>query len=109
MSCDFREVIEKISFRDKRDCFIYFDPPYLDTGNNYQTPQWTHQDMTDCLDLMLSCGIRCAMSEFDSPVVVQSAIDRGLFVHQIGERQSMKNRNSEILIMNYRDQKGLFE
>ena len=109
MSCDFREVLGKISFRDKRDCFVYLDPPYLDTGNNYQTPQWTHQDMIDCLDLMLSCGIRSAMSEFDSPVVVKAAIDRGLFVHQIGERQSMKNRNSEILILNYRDQKGLFE
>lgn len=109
MSCDFREVLGKISFKDKRNCFIYLDSPYLGTTNNYQTPQWTQQDMTDCLDLMLSCGIRCAMSEFDNPVVVKAALDRGLFIHQIGERQSMKNRNTEILILNYRNQKGLFE
>ena len=30
MSCDFREVLGKISFKDKRDCFVYLDPPYLE-------------------------------------------------------------------------------
>jgi DNA adenine methylase len=49
LSCDFREVLKKFAFRidtdannriikDAKDTgFIYADPPYLNTANNYQS------------------------------------------------------------------------
>lgn len=105
MCSDFRKVIPKISFtkglNDKEKAFVYMDPVYLDTEHFYKVPNWTEKDTLDCLDIMVNCGIRCAMSEFNHPFVVNSAISRGLQVIEIGERANLKNRRTEILITNY--------
>lgn len=102
---DFREVLPRISFskglNDKENCFIFLDPIYLDTESNYRTPKWHEKDMIDCLDIMINCGIKCAMSEFNHPVVVAEALKRGLNIITIGERSNIKNRRTEILITNY--------
>lgn len=105
MSRDFREVLPAISFskglNDKEKCFVYLDPIYLGTEHYYRVPKWTEQDTTDCLDIMVNCGIKSAMSEFDNPFVVAEAIKRDLNIIYLGERSNIKNRRTEILITNY--------
>ena len=43
---DFRKFINKLSFKqyrnDKKNSFIYLDPPYLQTVNNYSAVSYTH-------------------------------------------------------------------
>lgn len=103
---DFREVIPSISFskglNDKEKCFVYLDPVYLDTEHYYRVPEWTINDTMDCLELMLTCGIKCAMSEFDNPAIVAAAQQKGLNIFYLKNRQNIKNRRTEILITNYK-------
>lgn len=113
MNRDFREVLPVISFskglNDKEHCFVYLDPVYLETEHYYRVPDWVEKDTTDCLDIMVNCGIKCAMSEFDHPFVVEEAKKRGLNIIYIKERANIKNRRTEILITNYElNQQRLF-
>ena len=48
------------------------------------------------------------MSEFDNPMILDLAKQMNLNVIIIGERQSMKNRNVEILVTNYQKAPTLF-
>ncbi|KGO89568.1 DNA adenine methylase [Flavobacterium suncheonense] len=102
---DFRDVLKCISFskglNDKENCFIFLDPIYHETEYVYNVPKWTQKDTIDCLDLMVNCGIKSAMSEFNHPFVVSEAKKRGLNIITIGERANIKNRKTEILITNY--------
>ncbi|RIV20537.1 DNA adenine methylase [Fibrisoma montanum] len=107
MNCDFRQVISRISLRDRyaeaggnKKAFIYADPPYLDTkGGNYEA--FTKKDSIDLFDCLVASNCRFAISEFDHPFILELARGRGLNVIEIGERQNMKNRRTEILITNY--------
>ena len=112
MNRDFREVISKISFskglNDKENCFVYLDPVYLDTEHYYKVPNWKEKDSLDCLDIMVNCGIKAAMSEFDHPFIVAAAEERGLNVIPVKSRANIKNRRIEILITNY-DSNNLFD
>lgn len=118
-NCDFRDFFKSINFRkptelnperlnDLDSSFAYLDPPYLGTGNNYNTPKWTEVDVCDLMDIMANQGMKMAMSEFDHPFVVAEAEKRGFKIVDLGERQNMKNRRSEILILNYEIQNKLF-
>jgi DNA adenine methylase len=101
---DSLSFFNKIQIKNKTELaksFAYLDPPYLNTANNYNTPKWTESDVVAHLDLMKNHGMRMAMSEFDHPFVVSEAEKRGLKIIVIGERQNMKNRRTEILIINY--------
>ena len=103
MACDFRDVLNKIGVRDKREShsfFIYADPPYISTCNNYQE-SFTAVDTQDLFDLLIGSGIRFAVSEFDNPFVIDLAQRYGLHINRIGERRTLNNRNTEILITNY--------
>ena len=110
LNCDFREVLSKISLdeNDKKQAFIYSDPPYLDTDNNYDTPTWTQKDVVDNFDVTFNSGIKGAMSEFNHPFILEQAKERNLKVIEIGERINLKNRRMEILIVNYETNKNLF-
>ena len=49
------------------------------------------------------------MSEFDHPFILKQAKERNLNVIEIGERQNLKNRRTEILVTNYKtNQLNLF-
>lgn len=103
MCCDFRAMLGRIplSTAERRDAFVYADPPYLGTGNNYgEASKWKEQDTRDLLHLLAGSGLRFAMSEFDHPIVVQLALDLGLHVHDLGERKNMGNRRTELLLTN---------
>lgn len=99
---DFRKVLQFVgNSRLKKDAFVYCDPPYLGTGNNYAMDTFTERDSAELFDLLEGAGVRWAMSEFDHPFILNQAIKRRLRVEEIGERQNLNNRRTEILVMNY--------
>jgi len=110
MCQDFREVLSKIQFRgNKQDAFIYADPPYLSTTNNY-SQGFEEKDTIDLFKVLVNSGICFALSEFDNPVVLQLASKYGLNIINVGERANMKNRRLEILVTNYKNrQRSLFD
>ena len=104
LNCDFRDVLRKISaksLRDKNRAFVYADPPYLSTCNNYNTPNWTFNDSADLIELLVDSKYRFAISEFDNADIVKLARQYDLNVNIIGERRAIKTRRTEILITNY--------
>lgn len=110
---DFRDVIPKIQFKDrvcrKKNAFVYMDPVYLGTTYTYKCPRWTEDDTADCMELMKTCGIKSAMSEFDHPRVVAMAKERKLQIIPVKERRNIKKRSTEILITNYQPNHTLFD
>ena len=84
------------------DCFIYCDPPYLGTSDNYSN-SFKESDSLDLFDTLEETKCKWAMSEFDHPFILEQAKARGLNVITIGERQNLKNRRTEILVTNYKN------
>jgi len=79
---DFRDFFRRLDYRGGQDndrCFVYCDPPYLGTDNNYASG-FTEQDSRDLFDVLEASGLRWAMSEFDHPFILGEAAARGLNV-----------------------------
>ena len=105
----FKKFLKSIGFRkeeEKEKVFIYADPPYINTANNYDS-SFTKQDSIDLFDCLQTTGCKWAMSEFDNEFILQQAKERNLQVHIIGERKNIKNRRVEVLITNYKLQNKL--
>jgi len=49
-------------------------------------------------------GINAALSEFDHPLILDLAKQKGLNIDILGERCNIKNRRIEVLITNYQKQ-----
>ena len=110
---DFRKFLSKLGFQkdgrnDEDKTFIYCDPPYLGTNDNYSN-SFTEKDSIDLFDCLQATGCKFAMSEFDNEFILNQVKERGLNVIIIGERKNLKNRRTEILITNYEKQKSLFD
>lgn len=106
---DFRKFIKALSLsvEELQKTFIYADPPYLETGSNYQN--FNEKDSIDLFDCLQEKGCKWAMSEFDNPFIIKQAKKRNLNVIEIGERVNLRNRKTEILITNYEiENKPLF-
>lgn len=102
--CDFREMFKKITKRTfNENTFIYADPPYLGTENNY-SHSFKESDSFDLFEILQNSGVKFAISEFKHPFIISEANKRNLNIIEICERQSLKNRNTEILITNYKNQ-----
>jgi len=102
---DFRKFLKSYmikSEKEKQQFFIYSDPPYLQTGDNYSN-SFTKADSLDLFDALQKTGCKFAYSEFNNPFILDQAKIRGLNVHIIGERKNLKNRRTEILITNYKN------
>jgi DNA adenine methylase len=100
---DFRNVLPKIQFRDKEDnAFIYADPPYLGTSDNY-SKSFTKNDTIDLFDVLINSKVKFALSEFNNPFIRDLAKDKNLQIIEIGDRRNMatNNRKMEILVVNY--------
>jgi DNA adenine methylase len=115
LNSDYRDVSKKVSIGSHKDgknylnTFVYADPPYLGTGNRYKQGSWGLKDTTDLFELLINSPYKFAISEFDSVKINELIVKYGLNKIVIGERQSLKNRNTEILITNYViDQMELF-
>lgn len=102
---DFRKFLKVIAFRNENEVsstFIYADSPYLNTVDTYSDSDvWTEKDTIDLFDALTETKCKWAMSEFNHPFVMEQATQRGLNIIIMGERQNLKNRKTEILIMNY--------
>ena len=100
---DFRKAISCISLSEKNTIdktFIYNDPPYQNTTDNYSN-SFVKQDLIDLIETNIKTGCKFAISEFDTDVVLELAEKYNLEVIVIGERQNLTNRRTEILIVNY--------
>lgn len=98
------EFLRGISLRDKKDkssIFIYCDPPYASTAQKYNTPKWEIDDFKKLIQELKKIGSNFAISEFDNIQVIEAAKAANLNVINIGERQNLKNKRKEILIVNY--------
>ena len=102
---DCNKFIDSTSKRSKdkaQDVFIYCDPPYLGTNDNYSN-SFTQEQSIELFDTLQATKCKFAMSEFDNEFILNQAKERGLNVIIIGERQNLKNRRTEILITNYQN------
>lgn len=113
-NCDFKIFLNSISFDDRKnptetnESFIYCDPPYLETNDNYSN-RFTEEQSEQLFNTLEETRCKFAMSEFDHSFILEQAKKRGLNVIIIGERQNLKNRRTEILITNYENrQQSLF-
>jgi len=106
-NADFRVFLKSIAVREPSTTFIYADPPYVGTGDNY-SDSFTKTDHSDLQKALIETGCLFAISEFANDFVIETAKANGLHIHTVGERQSMKNRSTEILIMNYLPHPKLF-
>lgn len=93
------KFLKSIEFRGGE--FIYCDPPYLGTSDNY-SHSFKEQDSLDLFDCLEATKCKFAMSEFDHPFILEQAKQGNLNVIIIGERQNLKNRRTEILVTNYK-------
>lgn len=110
MNTDFRNILDRISFKSDNEKFktlIYCDPPYLDTGNNYND-SFNEKDSIDLFNCFSNFGGYFAMSEFDNEFILDQVSKRNLNIAIIGERRNLTNRKTEILITNYKTQLKLF-
>ena len=105
---DFRKFFGKFDYKGNIDrCFLYADPPYLETKNNYSAG-FTEKDSADLFDVLVKSGVKFAMSEFDHEFILAQAEKYNLNVITIGERQNITNRRIEILVTNYNNIPTLF-
>lgn len=104
----FRKFFGILRDKNANDTFIYCDPPYLETIDNYSS-SFTETDSNDLFDCLIESGCKFAMSEFDHPFILEQARQRNLNVITIGERQNLKNRRTEILVTNYKNHATLFD
>jgi DNA adenine methylase len=106
---DFRKFFGKFYYKDTIDrCFCYCDPPYLGTGSNY-SDDFVEQDSADLFKVLVESGVKFAMSEFNSPFILEQAELHNLNVITIGERTNLMNKRVEILITNYDNHPTLFD
>jgi site-specific DNA-adenine methylase len=112
MCIDFREALSKIawskkdwgrSVNPKEQAFLYADPPYCQTGHNYHQG-FTEQDTRDLFEVCVNSGLRFGISEFDTPFIRGLAQEYQLYLTEVCERQTLKSRNTEVLITNYEPQ-----
>lgn len=96
----FNDIYETEAHIPKRQRFIYADPPYLGTTNNY-SQSFTEEDVRDLFEVLINSEIKFGYSEFENKIITDLADEYNLRVIPIGERRTIGSRNNEILIVNY--------
>jgi DNA adenine methylase len=105
LNYSYENVLSKISIRNEIEgdkVFVFADPPYVDTGNNYNTPVFTINDHAKLQKHLIDSGLNFMICEFNNPQILELAKKNNLYVTEIGERTNMKNRRVEIIITNYK-------
>lgn len=93
--------LEAISFKNKNNCFVYCDPPYLGTMNNYSN-SFTYSDLRSLIEKLLELQVRFAISEYNNEVVLQLIKEYQLNYVVVKNVYSInKKQNIEILFGNY--------
>ena len=110
---DLWSSIVKTDISDFEDTFIYADPPYINTGNNYSTPLWTPRDLIELIEHLQATHTKFAISEFESLELNEILRGYDLYKYTILDRHNIKNRRIEVLLTNYpvntKEQMGLFK
>jgi len=96
----FNDIYETEKHIPKRHRFIYADPPYIGTTNNY-SDSFTEKDAKELCQTLINTGIKFAYSEFDNPMILKMAKTYNLNIIHIGERRTIGSRNNEIILTNY--------
>ena len=107
---DFRKSLKMVMLKDseKDSAFVYCDPPYLGTSDNYENG-FKEEDSNDLFNMLCDSGLKFALSEFNQPFILKQVEERGLNIIIIGERNNLKNKRTEVLITNYENrQQSLF-
>lgn len=106
---DFRKFFKQYSFKstERDDTFIYNDPPYIGADNNY-SDSFIKADSIDLFNCLEETKCKWAMSEFNTPFILEQAKNRKLNVILIGDRTNLKNKRTEILITNYTTNVGFY-
>jgi len=111
INCDFRDVFKNISLSEENNIqktFIYCDPPYLETGNNYSN-SFELEDLIDLIKILMKTKCKFAISEFEGPHIYDLVENFDLNINYIGERRNLRKERTEILITNYANsQQSLF-
>ena len=105
---DFREFIRIIrSGTPTQDAFVYADPPYVDTSDNY-AESFGLQDFKDLVDILIETDYPFAISEQTNEDVIAYAEEKKLHVHFIKTQFNITKFKTDILITNYAHQNKLF-
>ena len=111
INCDFRDVFKNISLSEENNIkktLIYCDPPYIGTDDNYSN-SFELDDLIDLVKLLIDTRCKFAISEFENDYIYDLVKNFDLNIINIGERQNLKNRRTEILVTNYENrQQSLF-
>jgi len=105
---DFRKFFKILRENQSEETFIYNDPPYIGTLDNY-SDSFTENDSLDLFDCLQNSGCQWAMSEFNNEFITNQAKERNLNIITIGERGNLKNFRTEILVTNYKNHATLFD
>ena len=107
---DFRKVLKSVSLKgsDRDKVFVYADPPYLGTSNNYNTKQFSPKDTEDLFELLVNSNMSFAISERNNPLILELSSKFNLTVIYLMGKVAIKSRQTEILIINYPIPQTLF-
>lgn len=98
---DFRVFFNLLRRRNEKFYFVYCDPPYVKTGDNYSN-SFKINDHEDLQRAAIDSGFKFAISEFANADVIALAKENNLHIETICERNNMGKPQKEILIMNYK-------
>jgi DNA adenine methylase len=84
-----------------RKRFIYNDPPYVGTCQNYNLPTWQLEDLYNLINNCIETTIPFAVSEFKNEQTVAIAKELNLDIINITESYNMGKPETEILMINY--------
>lgn len=103
---DFRDFLDNLSFRnqkqDKKRCFIYCDPPYVNTSNNYCVDRFTINDFEDLIKKLIELNINFIINEFYNEKIISILKRYNLYFIELREKFFLGgSKKVEILISNY--------
>ncbi len=103
---DFRDFSLPLSFHtnrplSKKGQFVYCDPPYINTSDNYSN-SFTEQDTKDLIEKLINSELRFCISEFLTETTVNLAKEYNLSMTVIKERKVFKKIETEIIMTNYK-------
>ena len=115
--CDFRELLQKISWSNetgKQRYFIYADPPYVETICLSYRCKWSADDTADLFEVLVKSGLKFGISELDKPIIRELTAKHNLRMLPIKNIQNNNSngygdkRMAEVLVVNYDVVGGLF-
>ena len=88
-------------YKDKS--FIYLDPPYIETSNNYNQDKFTKEKFIEMLETVINMNVKFAISEFNNQFVIDECKLRELNIINVCTRINQQNKSNveELLITNY--------